>query len=56
MMKYFEKFNIKSTLALLLVLGFLFLTVTGHVTTEQYLMVMSVVVAYFFSKRTDNKS
>ena len=47
-----ELFQIKKIIALLLTIMFCYLTIIGKVTSEQYLTVFSLVIAFYFGQST----
>lgn len=47
--------NVKSIMTISLTIGFLVLTLGGLVTAEQFLMVYSTIVAFYFSTQANKK-
>ena len=47
--------DVKSILTIFLTLGFLYLTAKCRVTTEQYLTVYTVVIAFYFGTQAVKK-
>lgn len=47
-----EFLQIKKVIALLLTIVFCYLAIVGRVTAEQYLMVFSLVIAFYFGQST----
>ena len=47
---------VKSIVTLLLTAAFVYLSVTGCVTTEQFLTVFTVVIAFYFGTQAEKKA
>ncbi len=47
--------NVKSIMTISLTIGFLVLTLGGLVSAEQFLMVYSTIVAFYFSTQANKK-
>lgn len=47
--------DVKSIITILLTAGFLYLTVTGLITAEQFMTVFTVVIAFYFGTQQAKK-
>lgn len=47
--------TVKSLVTITLTAVFAYLAVTGHVTTEQFLTVFTVVIAFYFGTQAEKK-
>ena len=48
--------SVKSIVTIALTAVFAYLSVTGHVTTDQFLTVFTVVIAFYFGTQAEKKS
>ena len=48
--------SVKSIVTIILTAVFAFLSVTGHVSTEQFLTVFTVVIAFYFGTQAEKKA
>lgn len=48
--------TVKSLVTITLTAVFAYLAVTGHVTTEQFLTVFTVVIAFYFGTQAEKKA
>lgn len=46
---------VKSIVTMVLTVVFAYLSVAGHVSTEQFLTVFTVVIAFYFGTQTEKK-
>ena len=49
-------FTVKSIVTIILTIVFAYLSVTGNVTTEQFLTVFTVVIAFYFGTQAERKN
>lgn len=47
---------VKSIVTITLTAAFTYLSVTGHVSTDQFLTVFTVVIAFYFGVQTEKKA
>lgn len=47
---------VKSIVTIILTAVFAYLSVTGHVSTEQFLTVFTVVIAFYFGTQAEKKA
>lgn len=47
---------VKSIVTIILTAVFAFLSVTGHVSTDQFLTVFTVVIAFYFGTQAEKKA
>ena len=48
--------TVKSIVTIILTIVFAYLSVTGNVTTEQFLTVFTVVIAFYFGTQAERKN
>lgn len=48
--------TVKSIITIILTIVFAYLSVTGNVTTEQFLTVFTVVIAFYFGTQAERKN
>lgn len=48
--------TVKSIVTIILTIVFAYLSVTGNVTTEQFLTVFTVVIAFYFGTQVERKN
>ena len=48
--------TVKSIVTILLCLVFCFLSVTGKVTTEQFMNIFTVIIAFYFGTQAEKKA
>ena len=48
--------TVKSIVTIILTIVFAYLSVTGNVTTEQFLTVFTVVIAFYFGTQSERKN
>lgn len=48
--------TVKSIVTVVLTVVFAYLSVTGHVTTDQFLTVFTVVIAFYFGTQAERKA
>ena len=48
--------TVKSIVTIVLTAVFAYLTVTGHVTTDQFLTVFTVVIAFYFGTQAEKRA
>lgn len=60
MQELIERLNnlltVKSIVTIILTIVFAYLSVTGNVTTEQFLTVFTVVIAFYFGTQAERKN
>lgn len=54
--KLIKLLSVKSIVTILLCFVFCFLSVTGKVTTEQFMNIFTVVIAFYFGTQAERKA
>lgn len=47
--------DLKSIITIILVLVFSFLTITGKITPDQFLPILTMIITFYFAKKSETK-
>ena len=54
--KFSKLVNVKSLVTILLTIVFSFLSIRGDITGEQFLMIFTTIIAFYFGTQSEKKS